>query len=168
MAKRKALTDNAIPDSDAVGIIDPKIYNEVARCARILAVQLIESSFTIVPDFFDPESEGKNGIDFSDVHASFDQESRITTSIFHFESHVKKGKKKVFFVKSKFVVFYGIPAECDQTHALAFSRKTGLVACYPYFRAHVASIASMANAEIPILPTISSMPVKEKIKKENQ
>jgi hypothetical protein len=168
MANRKSLKDNEVPDDEVVAVIDPKVYNEIARCAKLLAVQLVESSFTISPVFFDPEVDGRHGVDFTDIHASFDEESRVTTSIFHFETYVKKGKKKAFCMKDKYVVFYRVSDGCDSTHALAFSRKTGLIACYPYFRAHVAATASMANAEIPILPTIASMPVREKIKKESQ
>lgn len=166
MAKKGVLKDNEVPDEETVAEIDPKIYNEIARCARIMSVQLIESTFTISPSFFDPDVESKPGVDFSDEQSSFDEQSRVTTSIFHFESYVRKGRKKAFCVKDKFVVFYKIPAKCDATHAVAFSRKTGLIACYPYFRAHVSAIAGMANAEVPILPTITSMPVREKIKRE--
>lgn len=168
MANGKSLKDNEIPDGEIVAVIDPKVYNEIARCAKLLAVQLVESTFTISPVFFDPDVEGRHGVDFTDAHASFDEESRVTTSIFHFETYVRKGKKKAFCMKAKFVVFYRVSDGCDATHALAFSRKTGLIACYPYFRAHVAATASMANAEVPILPTIASMPVREKIKKESQ
>lgn len=164
MAKVKALKDNEIPDNEIIGDIDPKIYNQIAKCAQLLSVQMIESNFVILPQFFNRGRGTKPGIDFSDVHAAFDEESRVVTCIFALDSYVKSGNKRVFSCKGKFVVFYGIPSECDETHATAFARKVGLTACYPYFRSYVASTASMANAEIPILPTISAMPVRGKIK----
>lgn len=164
MVSRKTFKDNEIPDQDLVDEIDPAVYNKIARCAELLSVQMIESSFAISPQFFDKKAVGKPGIEFSDDHASFDLDSRVVTGVFSFDSHIKKGKKRVFSCKAKFVVFYGVAAECDETHAAAFARKTGLVACYPFFRAYVATTASMANAAVPILPTISAMPVKGKIK----
>lgn len=164
MVSKKRLDDNAVPDEELIAEIDPKVYNDIARCARLLAVQLIDSSFTISPSFFDDMAENKHSVDFSDVHGGFDEGSRVATCIFSLESSIKKGKKKVFSCKAKFVVFYDVSAACDETHAVAFARKTGLVACYPYFRAYVATTASMANADVPILPTISAMPVRQKIK----
>lgn len=164
MANKKLLKDNAVPDEELIGEIDPRMYNDIARCARLLAVQLIDSTFTVLPSFFDSGGDGKHSVDFSDVHGAFDAESRVATCIFSLESSVKKGKRKTFSCKAKFVVFYNVSADCDETHAVAFARKTGLVACYPYFRAFVATTASMANAEVPILPTISAMPVRQKIK----
>lgn len=160
MAKRITATDNVLPDVKDVGQIDPDVYNGIAKCAELLSVQMIDSTFSILPEFFG-EGDGKNSIDFSHVHASFDDESRISTSIFLFEEYKKKGRTKVFCLKSKFAVFYRIPTDCDETHAVAFSTKTGVMACYPYFRAHAAQTASLANAEMPILPTIASLPLKK-------
>lgn len=165
MAK-KIMPDNEIADEERIGEIDPNIYNSIARCAELLAVQLIESNFSVAPSFFGSDEEGKLGVDFCDIEESFDKETRVATCIFQLESFKKLKRKKVFSVKSKFVVFYRIKSDCDEMHAIAFARKTGLMACYPYFRTHVAHTASFANADIPILPTISSMPVREKIKKE--
>lgn len=168
MASGKTLKDNAVPDQELIGEIDPRVYNQIARCAELLSVQMIESSFVISPQFFDRKPTDRPGVEFSDVHAAFDGESRVVTAIFSLDSHVKRSKKRVFSCKAKFVVFYGIAAECDETHAEAFARKTGLVACYPYFRAYVSTTAAMANADIPILPTISAMPVREKVKETSK
>jgi hypothetical protein len=165
MAKGSLVADNVLPDMKEIDKIDPAIYNDIARCAELLSVQLIESSFTISPSFFDAE-DGKHGVDFSHVHASFDTKSRITTCIFQFENYKKKDRRKVFSLKDKFAVFYRVPIECDEAHAVAFATKTGVMACYPYFRAHASNIASLANAEMPILPTIASMPMKKGAKNE--
>lgn len=164
MAESGKLSDNAVPDDDIIGQIDAKTYNQIARCAQLLSVQLVEASFNVSPKFFIPNVEGKLQLDFGDVHAAFDTETRVATCVFQLETSVKKGKRKAFNVKAKFVVYYKISVDCDDIHATAFARKVGLTACYPYFRTHVASIASMANADVPILPTISAMPVKEKVK----
>lgn len=161
---KTTLFDNQVPDAEIVREIDPKVYNDVARCAHLLSIQMIESSFNISPKYFDPDHEGKAGLDFSDLHSSFDYENRVATAVFSFDSHVKKGKKRVFSCKGKFIVFYRIPSDCDDVHAEAFARKTGLTACYPYFRSYVATTSAMANADMPILPIITAMPVKEKIK----
>ncbi len=164
MAKKIKPKDNCLPDRSEISEIDPEIYNSIARCAQLLAVQLIDSSFSIDPSYFDHEIEGKLKVDYSDVHSSFDQEERVATCIFHLETMKKKGNKKLFSLKDKFVVFYHIAAECDDFHANAFAKKVGFVACYPYFRAHFAQTASFANADMPILPTVASMPVKKVIK----
>ncbi len=166
MADKKIAADNEVPVPLGPVEIDPKIYNQIAKCADLLAVQLIDSHFTISPSFFDEKAKGKLQVEFADIHSSYDEESRVSTCIFAFESYKKFGRRKVFSVRDKFVVFYRISSDCDDVHAIAFTRKTGLMACYPYFRSHVAQTAALANAEMPILPTIASMPIKEKVKKE--
>jgi hypothetical protein len=169
MGKKKGppSIDNALPDTERERDIDPDIYNGIARCAELMGVQMIESSFNILPAFFESEDEGKLGIDVVEVSSSFDEPNRVATCIFEFENFKKKGRRKVFTVKDKFIVFYHIPADCDEFHAVAFARRVGVIACYPYFRSHVATTASLANAEMPILPTLAKMPVRQKeVKKE--
>jgi hypothetical protein len=164
MARKKGplAIDNALPDTAREKEIEPDIYNGIARCAELMGVQLIESSFNILPAFFDGEDEGKLGIEVVEVSGSFDEGSRVATCIFEFENFKKKGRRKVFTVKDKFIVFYHIPIDCDEFHAVAFARRVGVIACYPYFRAHVATTASLANAEMPIMPTLAKMPVKQR------
>ncbi len=164
--KRSTAKDNEVPDSEANGHIDPLVYNAIARCAKLLSIQLIESNFTISPNFFDKKEVSKLNLDFVDEHGSFDEDTRITTCIFALEAHKKVKRTKVFSVKDKYVVFYKIESDCDEHHAVSFARKVGLMACYPYFRSHVANTAAMANADMPILPTISTMPVRQLKEKE--
>lgn len=154
--------DNTLPDIPAARDLDPEAYNSIARCAELLGVQLIESNFSIVPAFFEAGDEGSLNLDVVELHGKFDEDSRVTTCIFQFENSKKKGRKKLFSLRDKFVVFYKIPVECDEFHAVAFARRVGVMACYPYFRAHVAQAASLANAEMPILPTLAKMPVRRK------
>lgn len=163
----ESLPDTVVPDTQILGEIDPKLYNGIVRCARLLSVQLIDSSFSMSPKFFDDEQDVKHSVDFGDVHAWYDKDTRIAACMFQLESLSKVMRKKVFSLKSKYVVYYDIPVDCDETHAKAFARKTGLTACYPYFRNHVSMTAAMANANIPIMPTISAMPVREKIRRDD-
>lgn len=165
MAKSKSKNpiDNMLPELAEDQQIEPEIYNAVARCAELLGVQLIESTFNVLPSFFElGEDEGSLCLDVVDLHGKFDPESRVSTSIFQFENSKKKGRQKLFVVKDKFVVFYRIPLDCDEFHAVSFARRVGVMACYPYFRAHVAQTASLANAKMPILPTLAKMPVRKK------
>lgn len=166
--KGRAMVDNALPDIEREREIDPETYNSIARCAQLLGIQLIESSFSVLPGYFDDET-GKLGIDVTELNGSFDNESRVASCIFEFENYKKKGRSKVFDLKDKFIAFYHIPADCDEFHAIAFATRVGVMACYPYFRAHVASTASLANAQMPILPTLAKMPVKQRpYKKEKK
>ena len=167
MAERTLLKDNTVPDAGLTVEIDPKVYNDIARCAKLLSVQMIESSFSISPSFFDSECKKRPHIDFTEVHASYDADKKVITCIFQLDSYIKSGKRKLFNVRDKFAVFYGVAVDCDEAHAVAFAKKTGLIACYPYFRSHVASTASLANADVPILPTISAMPVQGKVKEKD-
>lgn len=165
MADELAVIDNDIGHVIDVTAIDADVYNSIVRSAQLLSIQLIESEFVIVPTFFSDES-GKLDLNFCDLHSSFDEESKITTSIFQFECFKKKGRKRVFSLKDKFAVFYRFAEDCDEIHATAFSRKTGVMACYPYFRSHMSQTASLANADMPILPTISTPPVSKERKVE--
>lgn len=166
MAKKEIAPDNELPGLISVEEIDPSIYSSIAKCAQLMAIQLIHSDFDISPQFFDDNDEGKLGVDFTELHGVFDVESRVTTTIFQFHTFKKIGRKKVFSIKDQFAVFYKIPIDCDAFHAVAFARRTGLMASYPFFRAHVAQTAALANAEMPIIPTIASMPLKNRVKKE--
>ncbi len=159
---------NVIIKVDGELQIDPEMFNSIARCAKLLAIQLIESNFNISPGFFDEDLEGKLNLEVTSLNESFDADRRVSTCIFQFENSQKKGRRKVFSLKDTFAVFYKIPIECDEFHALAFVRRTGLLACYPYFRAHAAQTASLANAEMPILPTVASMPIKKKNEKKEK
>lgn len=152
--------DNTLTSLDEAMQVDPDTYNSVAKCARLLGIQLIESNFSISPLYFEETSGKAPSIDISDIHESFDEESGVATCIFQLETFEKRGRKKAFSLKDKFVVYYGIDCECDELHATSFARRTGLMAIYPYFRAHLAQTSSLANADVPILPTIASMPVK--------
>ncbi|WP_232495995.1 hypothetical protein [Novosphingobium kaempferiae] len=168
MAKSKNVSvDSTLPISSDDRKIDPDVYNDVARCAQLLSIQLIESNFNISPSFFEEEYVDRQmKIDVDNVHASFDEENRIATCVFHFETYHKKARRKVFSLKDKFIVFYHIDNECDDFHALAFANRVGFMAAYPYFRTHVAETASLAAADIPVLPTVSSMPVKRRSSQE--
>lgn len=158
---------NFLPDDASGQEIDAEIYNGIARCAELVGIQLIESNFNVSPSFFEQGDEWKMGLNVADLHQSFDQESRISTCIFEFEVTKKKGRKKSFMMKDHFIVFYHIATECDEFHATSFAKRTGVMACYPYFRAHVAQTAALANADIPIMPTLAKMPVRGKSKKKD-
>lgn len=162
MAKTKsATTDNTLRALDEGMKVDADIYNAVARSARLLGIQLIDSSFDVSPMFFEKKSDKLPKIDIKDLHESFDSDSRVASCMYELEVSERRDRRKAFSLRDRFVVFYKIDCECDEAHAVAFARRTGLMAVYPYFRAHLAQTASLANAEIPILPTIASMPVKK-------
>ncbi|TMM50193.1 hypothetical protein [Qipengyuania marisflavi] len=156
--------DNTLKTLDEGLKVDPDAYNLVAKSARLLGIQLIESNFSISPLYFEETSGKAPSIEISDVHESFDFEKGVATCIFQFETFEKRGRKKAFSLKDKFVVYYRIDCDCDELHATSFARRTGLMAVYPYFRAHLAQTSSLANADVPILPTIASMPLKPKRK----
>lgn len=156
--------DNTLPDANDPSKIDPDVFNGIAKCAELMGIQLIESHFSIAPSYFDvADDDAKLKLDVVDQHGSFDEESRIVTCIFQFESVKKKGNKKLLTIKDRFVAFYHIPLECDECdefHAVSFARRTGVMACYPYFRSHAAQTSALANADMPILPTLSKMPIR--------
>ena len=156
--------DNTLKSLDDGLQVDPDTYNSIAKCARLLGIQLIESNFTVSPLYFEETSGKAPTLDISDIHESFDEETGVATCIYEFETFEKRGRKKAFSLKDKFVVYYRIDCECDEMHATSFARRTGLMAIYPYFRAHLAQTSSLANADVPILPTIASMPVKSERK----
>lgn len=167
-AKGRSLVDNSLPDLERGREIDPEAYNSIARCAKLMGIQLIESNFLVLPGYFEDDATGKLGIEVSELNAHFDSESRVVSCIFEFENFKKQGRQKVFDLKDKFITFYHIPAECDAFHAIAFASRVGVMACYPYFRSHVASMASLANADMPILPTLAKMPVKQRSSKKEK
>lgn len=160
--KRYSAAGNIVPLPDLMNDIDTEEYANVARCARLLSIQLIASNFKIEPDFFEENANDKMKLNFEDLHESYDEENRVATGIFRFEAIRKRANRKIFSLRDEFIVAYYIPSDCDTLHGKAFAANVGLIAAYPYFRAHVASTASLADADMPVLPIISRGPFKKK------
>lgn len=156
---RLPLKGNNLPVIDEHEEIDPKLYNEIAKFAKLLSIQLVSSRFHILPSFFGKEDGLNLKIDFEEVHCSYDAESTVATAIFCFEVKALRSRKKVLSLKDEFLVAYQLIEKCDEFHGMAYASRVGIMACYPYFRAHAANTASLANAELPVLPALSRPPI---------
>lgn len=156
---RVVLENNHLPSIENQDKIIPELYNEVAKFSTLISIQLIASRFNVLPSFFGSQDNLNLKLDFEELHCSFDDDSSVATAIFCFEVKALRSRKKVLSLKDEFMVAYQLVDKCDEFHGTAYASRVGIMACYPYFRSHAASTASLANAELPILPALSRPPI---------
>jgi len=133
-------------------------YNHVARHAKLIGLHLISSDFKVQPSFFVERESVKLAIESKVISCTPDAHGGICVTIFEFTVRGKQGRKDVFKCAAHLIAAYDIPEDSELAAAEAFCTKVGFFASYPYFRAHFAQVAASANAELPPLPILASVP----------
>jgi hypothetical protein len=137
-------------------------YDEVVRAAKLAGIKLYSSSFKINPEYYparDEELESQKsllnrGFTWTHEPVGFVKESGILAGVFNWGIEVKKGRKRLVSAKAGYMVIYTDVPPVDDEPALAFLKKVGRFACYPYFRSYVAQMGWAAEADLPILPVL--------------
>lgn len=159
MVKRLA---NIVEVEDAERTFEAKDYNYVAERTKLLGLHLISSDFKITPEFYSDRDNVRLAIETEIVGNSLDNETGILVTMFEFTMRGKVKNRVAVKCGGQFVTAYRTPADAESAAAEAFCAKVGLFAAFPYFRAHVAQMAASANADLPPLPMLSSIPHKAK------
>lgn len=160
MTEQKSISVSKKKDRPFDPNIDAENYNLIARKAVLDTLQLIDSDFAIKPSFFS-ERDGLNLSQSNEViNVNYNSAMKYCIGFFRFKLTAKHSRKVVLACRCDFMVVYDLPEESKENEALAFCSKVGLFAAYPYFRAFVAHVSSLANAELPPLPIISTGPLK--------
>lgn len=135
-------------------------YNRIAASAAIRDIKLITSKFDIQPAYFNQIDDVKLQIDSSIETVNFVEGSGLVIAIFSYEVRGLLKRKRVLHSKASFLTVYDVPEDAIEEAAKAFCNRVGFFAAYPYFRALSAHFADLSGAELPILPVLSSAPIK--------
>lgn len=130
-------------------------YDDVVGTADLLDVKLTSSTFEVQPALFSLAESAKRyvyGCEPEAIH--FHAESRRVFGVFALEAGVKSGRKWLFRVRSKYLIIYRVAGDADKLAVETFAERVGAFTCYPYFRAHYASLAGSAGAELAPLPVM--------------
>lgn len=130
-------------------------YNEVVNAAHLLDVKMIMSEFNIRANYFTYESEDLRfayGCEAGVQHYSADDGRLVGT--FHVEAAAKKSRTFLLKARATYVVAFVIEGKPTEVSALAYLKRIGAFACWPYFRSHFATLCGAAGANAPILPVM--------------
>lgn len=133
----------------------PDEYNDMVAQAELIDIKLIKSDFNVEPGFFALEDE-ENALRYScELDVSLDGENTSTLMGFYAcEAGVKHSRKWLLKVKATYLVVYYVNGSATEAAKSAFLERVGRFACFPYFRGHVAHLATSAGAELAPLPVL--------------
>ena len=138
-------------------------YNQVVAAAELSAILMTNSRSESKPntqqrsDPSEPESvTGIVHISHSVGDHSFDSDQGMASCIVSFQLSVSagEGKEELFKASTDFSVIYrGLEGQDDEAIG-RFIRRVARFAAYPYFRAFVSHIVSLADIRMPPLPVL--------------
>jgi hypothetical protein len=136
-------------------------YNYVATNTQLLGVQLLNLAMSSnAADF--SRANLKLKADRKLLSCRYSEDDSVGAAIFRYEVAAKSGRVKAFSCTAEYGVLYQLPSDAAREAAMAFCRKIGMFAAYPYFRAVAAQMAWNAGIDLPPMPTIAAMPVVPK------
>jgi hypothetical protein len=137
-------------------------YDEVAKAATLLDLRLVSSKFYAKPEYYvantQEDADGKpflkRGFTWRHEALGYDPEGGILSGFFFWQITVRKGRSKLLDAEATYLVSYAKVPPVEDDPALAFLRKVGRFATYPYFRAYVAEMSWASSADLPTLPVL--------------
>lgn len=133
-------------------------YNAIARQANLAMIRLVKSEFECAPDFQAHEGEIKLNVARDYLASSLSEEGDAVVAMFKFRAIAKFKRRTLLKGEAVYAVIYDIPVSSEENAALAFGRKVGQFAAYPYFRSLMSQYAWAAEANLPPLPVIATNP----------
>ncbi|MFS0741963.1 hypothetical protein ABC365_15340 [Brevundimonas sp. 3P9-tot-E] len=137
-------------------LIPAEEYNDAVGSAHLLDVKMIASDFDIRATYFSFEKgdlKFSYGCESGVQHYSADDGKLVGT--FHVEAIAKKSRKVLLKSKATYVVAFVVEGRPTEVGALAYLRRVGAFACWPYFRSHFATLCGAAGADAPTLPVMT-------------
>jgi hypothetical protein len=140
-----------------------RAYDAVVAKAELREIKLIGLNFNIKPKFFaeaDLESSDKKAGSLNSTFEStfptafYDSKDSYLGGQINWSAVVKKGRSKIVSIEAVYLILYSGVPEVEEEHALAFLRRVGRFATYPYFRALVSRLSSESGLDLPILPVL--------------
>lgn len=149
--------------------INPESYNSLVRGAKLVTIQLVESKFKVIPEYFSKSDNQnkKRGFHCDLENISLSPGEGIFFANFVWHTYVKDGKKNLLELDCDYLCVYaaeelapGSVAVLEKRNVDLFLERVGKVATYPYFRAMASQYSWAANADLPMLPVLKSFPVR--------
>lgn len=134
----------------------PEAYNAVVETAHLLDVKLISSEFTVKAPFFVEDKDDLKfvfGCDSGTKH--YHSDGRRLIGMFHVEAGAKKSRRFLLKAKATYLIAFLVDGDPEEEAALAYVERVGAFGCWPYFRAHFATLCAGAGAEAPPLPIMT-------------
>lgn len=145
-------------------LIPAEEYNDAVGAAQLLDVKMIASEFDIRAPYFSHERANLRfayGCEPGAQHYSADDGKLVGT--FHVEAGAKQSRKFLLKARATYVVAFVVEGRPTEVGALAYLRRVGAFACWPYFRSHFATLCGAAGADAPTLPVMTgNLPVEIK------
>jgi hypothetical protein len=132
-------------------VVPPAEFNAVVAKAELSNIVLVASNMVLQRK----EVGGDRKLAFnSGALQTFVFSGDIGAGTIAFEASVSVGEVKEFDLSATYVVSYeGLEGQSESAVRL-FMKRVGVMACYPYFRAHVAQMSWAAQVHLPPLPVI--------------
>ena len=135
-------------------------YDAVVSNAELGDLFLQSSEFEMRPDYYSARNltDSKEGhainlsVEFSADDIFFDSEDGVVGGNFIWILRAKVGRKQLLKLKCVYVCFYTGLEGKNEGAAIAFLKRVGRFATYPYFRTFTSQISWCSGADLPILP----------------
>lgn len=150
--------------SEVPARIDPQSYNRAASECELIAITLMKATFEVQPQYYDREQKKGLSYDTEIMGAGYLKTEKALSAHFKFSVHAKDGRKSLLKCVAEYYVLYEAPSDLEEDAALAFCTRIGLFAAFPYFRSWVAQASWASNANLPPVPSISSLPAVAPLK----
>lgn len=137
-------------------LIPAEEFNDAVGAAHLLDVKMVSSNFDIRAPYFAHSRQDLKfayGCEHGAHHYSVDDGKLVGT--FHVEATAKMSRQNLLKVKATYVVAFFVEGSPTEVGALAYLRRVGSFACWPYFRSHFATLCGAAGADAPTLPVMT-------------
>ena len=141
-------------------------YNRVVAAAELDAIRIVTSEFSAAPSAHQTLADLDEGTAIAHVihrvhDFTLDSEREIGSCGVSSQLRVSLDTAKendLIRVKCEFIVVYSGFEEQHVVSVRRYVERVGLYAAYPYFRAHVGHLASLADTiRIPVLPVLKEI-----------
>lgn len=133
-------------------------YNLVVESAELNDVRMIHLNFDVQPEYYqemmDDQSPMALGYTSSFKNVGYDPDARVLGGEIAWKVSCKKGNRRLLKCDVSFYIVYVGLEKVDDEHAIAFLKRVGKFASYPYLRSIVSNVSWNAGAELPALPVL--------------
>ncbi len=151
---------------------DTDKYSDVVGAAELADVSLVACDFKIQPEYYEHKGLQKKGsgklkfaFGCSCGGFYFDPKLGLVGGEFAWSLTAKAGRKHLAKLRCVYICYYTGLEGRDKAAALAFLKRVGRFATYPYFRALASQFSWGSEADFPLLPVIREPKSPRTVKK---
>lgn len=136
-------------------------YDRVVESAELRDIKLIRLNFDVRPKFFEvmssdvpPEPVPTSSFDNKFENLSYDAQEGVLGAQILWSAQMKQSRIKLLAIEAHYIIVYENVAVVEERHALAFLKRVGRFATYPYYRALVSRLSAESGVNLPVLPIL--------------